>query len=402
MGEEPKFYNATMDLILALALIAGQLIKLPILSNGAMTVLDLTVAGYLLLAVIRRKISLPGSKTPGFFWFGLLFSATALIALVFTPLRLSLDQVFLSAAYLARFLIYLAFGLVVCQKAFPKLNKNLERVFVISGLGLSVLGLFQLTFFPDLQFLAVVGWDPHYFRLVSTFLDPNFLGSFLTLSLITLVNQFKNMTQKYAVLWFCVIFLALLLTFSRSAYITFLVAFAALSLLKRSPKLALVTMILTPILITGFFFYQKIIAEPRSVDRLASASNRLNSLDQGSQIFLRSPLFGVGFNSYRYALGQYRLASAEQIKSHGGSSNDISLLFVLATTGTVGLTAYLMFIGAISKTGWSNLKNSPDYGLTLTAGLPAILAGSLAINTLFYPPILLWIISFSALNSSGD
>ena len=191
-----------------------------------------------------------------------------------------------------------------------------------------------------------------------------------------------------------VTYLALLTTFSRGAYLAFVTSFGIYSILKRSTKLFFLTILLFSGLLLGFFAYQHLVAAPRGVDRTQSAEFRLNTWQQGWTIFQNQPILGVGFNAYRLALRQYRLADEQFLGSHGASTNDSSLLFVAATTGIIGLISYLFFLFQIAKIGF---RKNP----ILLASLVGLVAQSFFANTLFYPFLLFWLILLASVDGEG-
>jgi O-antigen ligase len=292
-----------------------------------------------------------------------------------------------SFLYTIRLSSIFIFGWLISQKTLT--TKQIEFILITAGALTATLGLFQFLFLPDLSFLAQFGWDPHYYRLASTFLDPNFMGSFLSLILLLIFFSLEKNILKYKKILFLLVYLALLLTFSRSAYLMFSLCFLTASFLQKSLKIFLITLILISGLFLGFKIYQNLVAQPHNVDRTASAQTRLSSWQQGFMIFTHSPLLGVGFNSYHYALREYNLASESQITGHGGSSNDSSLLFVLDTTGLIGLTVYLIFLGVIFKIGLKAWQNRLLLGTILIAFLLGLIIQSFFIDTLFYSFLLL-------------
>ena len=161
----------------------------------------------------------------------------------------------------------------------------------------------------------------------------------------------------------------------------FFTSTSLLAIIQRSKKVLLTSLILSLGLLLGFYTYTKIVSEPKNIDRLKSASFRINTWQQGLDIFYHSPLLGVGFNNYQYALKQFNLADENFLNSHGSTSNDSSLLFVLATTGILGLFAFSLFIFFLIK---SNL-------VSFTV-ITVLIIHSIFNNSLFYPPILLSII----------
>lgn len=369
------------SLMITLAIMAGQLIKLPVGSGGGATLLDVVVIALSLFGLFQIKLRL--IKPPTFIIASLSFILVALLSLMLTPLSLTTEEYLSSFLYIIRFSVYILLGWLLLSKALPSLKQNINQILLLSGGNLAVLGLFQFIFLPDLKFLSIFGWDPHYFRTTSTFLDPNFLGTFLVLTLILLYQRFL-INKIWSLFMAVVIYLALLTTFSRGSYLAFIAAFLTLSILNRSFRLGLVTTLLFLGLMLGFSSYQILIAQPRNIDRAQSAESRLGTWQQGFKLFQSHPILGVGFNTYRYALREYGLGDQQFLKSRGSSTNDSSLLYIAATTGVVGFITYLFFLFALIKI---SLK-----GKILPAAIMGLLAQSFFANTLFYPPILLWII----------
>ncbi len=366
--------------ILTLAIVAGQLIKLPIGGSGP-TLLDLVVLVFCLLKIFKLKAFL--KEPPLYIKAGLVFILVTLLSLILTPLKLTIPEYLISSLYIVRFFIFILLGWLLYSKAFPNLAKNSLNILSISGTVLAVLGLIQLLILPDLRFLEQFGWDPHYFRTASTFLDPNFLGAYLVLTLI-LIHRSKK--------WFFVIvYLALMTTFSRGSYLAFLISFLTLAFLNKSLKSGVITIVLFLGLMVGFFSYQHLVAEPRGINRTESAEFRFSTWQQGWQLFQTHPILGVGFNTYKYALSKYNLGDKTFLQTHGSSTNDSSLLYVAATTGIIGLISYLVFLGSMMTQGVK--LNYP-----LAAGILGLVTQSFFANTLFYPPLLLWVILIAAIH----
>lgn len=353
--------------ILTAAIVTGQLIKVPLSSGGGVTILDLAVALLCFIGLVKLKFKL--KKPPIFIISALFFILIALFSLILTPLSLQAGEYLTSFLYIVRFSLYMFLGWII----FSGFQNHTNKILIFSGVSLATLGLIQFIFLPDLRFLSRFGWDPHYFRAVSTFLDPNFLGAFLVLTLL--------LTTRTRFI-FILIFTAMLLTFSRGAYLAFLVSFLTLSFLQKSLKLALFTLMLFSILILGFLTYQKEVAEVKGINRTESATYRLTAWQQGWQIFSQHPILGVGFNAYKYALKQYNIGDEQFLQSRGSTTNDSSLLYVASTTGILGFAVYLFFLFSLIKKG----------NVILTAALLGLLAQSFFVNNLFYPPVLTWLV----------
>lgn len=373
--------------ILALAITSGQLIKIPIISQGTITVLDIVVLIFCLAGLIKIRFKL--QKPPSQIMAVILFISAATASLAFSPLSLNLNEYLVSFFYILRFSLYVLFAWIITL-AFPNIQNNLKKVLLISGISFAVLGLIQFILLPDLYFLHTLGWDPHYFRTVSTFLDPNFTGAFLVLTLLLLI-YLKNqslVSSKLFYLFFILSFIALLTTFSRSSYLMFLFSGLAYSLMKKSKIFFLITLVLFLTLLFSFKSYTRQVAGPKNIDREASASFRLNTWQQGFYLFKNSPILGIGFNSYRYGLKEYKLGDNQFLQSHGSTSNDSSLLFVAATTGIIGLIAYFYFLLSLSFISFPNR-------LLILPAVTGLLIHSIFANSLFYPPILAWLLLIS-------
>lgn len=381
---EYTFMNIFLISILAFAVSAGQLIRFPF-GTGGISLLDITIVLLSLggLAISKFQLIKPPLPIVSL----LAFISIGIISLILTPLHLITSEYFNSFSYSGRLFIYVLFAWLLASNVFGELGKNIIKVFSLSGVAFAILGLLQFIFFPNLDFLAYSGWDPHYFRTVSTFLDPNFAGAFLVLTLLLISQRFFE-DKRWNTIFFITVYLALLTTFSRSSYFMFLASGLIFSILKKSKILFLAVLLLFLGLIFGFQLYSQAVAKPRNIDRGQSASFRLSTWQQGITLFQKSPVLGVGFNAYRYGVKEYNLSDNAFLQSHGSSSNDSSLLFVLSTTGILGFGIYLFFL-------WSLIKTAGKQSILIKAAVAGLLIHSFFANSLFYPPILAWLIFIS-------
>lgn len=118
--------------------------------------------------------------------------------------------------------------------------------------------------------------------------------------------------------------------------------------------------------------------------RTVSSVARLESAQNTILIIKNNPIFGVGFNSYRYAQLRYNIRSEKLgVVSHADAGTDNSFLFVMATTGLVGFILFAFLWFCIFK----QQLTKP----LLIASLVGIFVDSLFVNSLFYPFIMLWL-----------
>lgn len=297
---------------------------------------------------------LPNIKKPVLSFF--LVGVTSLFTALF---RFSMSEVFVGGLYLLRWLVYASFSNIKIQ---------LFKLLPILGFGMAILGLGQYLLFPDIRGLFPLGWDLHYYRVVGSLLDPGFTGLILVFTLVYLfLNKFPKLT------WI-ITYLTLALTYSRSSYLAFFIAFSWISYQKRTWKYILVSLCLITVTVT--VLPRAADGEGVKLERTYSVWARAESWKTAWNIFVQNPILGVGFNTYRYAQN----ASPE---SHAGAGVDSSLLLVLATTGIIGFVIYLKYL----KYLWSLGKND----LVLSTSLITVFVHSLFLNSQFYPHVMLWI-----------
>lgn len=297
---------------------------------------------------------LPNIKKPVLSFF--LVGVTSLFTALF---RFSVPEVFVGGLYLLRWLVYASFSNIKIQ---------LFKLLPILGFGMAILGLGQYLLFPDIRGLFPLGWDLHYYRVVGSLLDPGFIGLILVFTLVYLfLNKFPKLT------WI-ITYLTLALTYSRSSYLAFFIAFSWIAYNRKSWKILITTILL--LLFTFFLLPRASDGEGVKLERTYSVWARAESWKTAWNIFVQNPILGVGFNTYRYAQN----ASPE---SHAGAGVDSSLLLVLATTGIIGFVIYLKYL----KYLWSLGKND----LVLSTSLIAVFVHSLFLNSQFYPHVMLWI-----------
>jgi len=309
------------------------------------------------------------------------FVAWALVTFIFNLEGVGVGNEFVSFSYWIRLAVAFLVLLVIwnLKKLSPEIVKDLPNWFVVSGIILAMAGFVQLLVFPDFGKLdPSLGWDPHYFRLNSTFFDPNFTGAFLVICLAVL-GQMK-IRSKISYLSFTILLLAIILTFSRSAWLMLAIVVFIYGLFKSR-----LTLLLAILLAFSAYF-----AVPRIQTRLSgvtdpadSATYRLISWRQGLTISSQNLLTGVGFNNLRYAKEASEFYDYRPgLSTHSGAGFDSSLLVVLATTGVLGLAIFLSFYLTIF------IQLLMSRRLLIWGVLIALLVGSNFINSLFYAPIL--------------
>jgi O-antigen ligase len=386
----------------------GELLRLDLANNITLKPLDL-IAGA--ITVVWLFI---GSKklTKQELWYYFLFPVIALIALLVSLIWLPPEHFLSSALYLVRWISYLGvfFAIKDLDKAF---KKKIIPLLFIDGIIIVLLGYLQYFFFSSLKPLYYLGWDDHMYRLFSVFLDPNYTGALLVLYLLFLggilydLSNKKNRSSLKVSLFKTTIvprnylltavsitsiftLIALFLTFSRSSLLMLLVGVSSFFILigKKKYILILLTVLLVFIAIISSKFY----VENINLLRKTSTNARIGNYEVAMSIIKDHPFLGIGFNTYRYAKEYYHIKSNwTNAPSHADAGVDNSFLFVLVTTGIVGLCAYFLLWWKLLRRAFIHFKKYKNgKAAVIIASGVGLFIHALFINSLFFPAIMFW------------
>ena len=376
----------------------GQLLRFPISEGGSIVFNDLFVPLVLTIwlanGMVKKKIVIQKSS----------LNIPLLLFLVITLFSFLLNfnnflgiECLQSLAYLLRLLSYSFVFFVVLDTI--KSKENLDQFYSLViwiGLIFAFLGFAQIVFFPSFEAMAKYGWDPHLNRLLSTFFDPNYAGGFLVLvcSLVLGRMLFTDNKAEKGLWFYAFLFLtlAIILTYSRSAYLAFAIMVLAIGIL-RSWRLLLFGALALVVAYFAFPRMQERILGGFSLD--ATAKMRLENYKEAQEIIEDNWLIGVGYNNLRAVREAY--GQVLDVKSHAAGGFDSTFLTILATTGVFGLFVYLWLCFRILKEAFKQFwdkKSSPvlrGLGLGIFAGFLSLVAHSQFVNSLLYPHIMLYL-----------
>lgn len=378
--KEIKIVNALVFVFIILASM-GQLIRIPInLGDSSFTLhpIDLISLSFAIVFMCKRgwqwttwRLFTP---TIAALAFSLVMSLT-----VFAPL-----QVTYGGLYLLRLVSYFAMFVVIQHLVkSKKINDLILKSVVISSLFVGLLGFVQYIIVYDTRTIGVWGWDYHLGRLISTHLDPNFSGLILTLGIVISTGLYFKERSRYVLLSMVTLLPAFALTYSRSSYLSLIFAFATLTFLLRKNVIKFVAVALM-IIAMIFIVLPKGDSIGVKLDRKDSIYMRFDNFNETSQIWHKYPLFGVGYNNI--CTSRTEMGYKSGLHSCGGADN--SIMFILATSGVVGL---MMFVFMGSE--MINLSRKDIYGFIFLSCLVAVFVHSMFINSAFYP----WILGYMAL-----
>lgn len=326
----------------------------------------------------------------------LIFIIVGFVALLLNSYWLNLEYFLISLLYLLRWLLYASLYFIInsLDKKFVKKLKTLILVpisFVIIG------GYIQFIFYQSLRNLWYLGWDEHLYRLFAGFLDPNFTGSILVMTLIYLIHfamsVYRENNKKFIFLSILGIlnFLAVYLTYSRSALIMLLTSVIAYLVLIGQKKIIFILVLVSVVIL--MLSPKSFQTEGTNLFRIKSVAERIESAQAAVKIIIKNPVIGVGFNSYRYAMNRYGIAVDGIWKTtHSGAGTDNSFLFVLATTGIIGFTCFIYLLCKIFKLCLIKSEKN-KFSFVLISVLIGLIVNSLFVNSLFFVYVLelIWI-----------
>ncbi len=336
-------------LALVLTLGFGQLLRFEV-SGIPIFLHDILITLIIPLAYLsgKQKISPP-------LWLKLIvlgLAIGAIRALTLFPLSLLI----IHSLYSLRTLAYLILFLLLKSRSI-KINKS---SFLLAGLISLVIGLIQYIKFPDMRIFQYLGWDDHLSRLTLPHFDPTFSGAFLAVSLLF------SLPLKSSLIYHLALTLGILLTYSRSIWLS--LALTATLFIKRKTRLLLAVLaIITAILLLPTSF-----GEGTNLLRTYSINSRLShDLDLAGRVG-GNFITGIGYNSLPLIID-----TQQESPNHNTGFNN-SFLTILATSGIIGLLGWFLFLRSLY---YEHTRLRPI--------LVFLVIGSLFNNLLLYPFTLL-------------
>lgn len=373
-------------IIFCLSLLGGQLVRITPVPGVTVYPHDIVLFLYVvshakaLFSSIVRGGNDPIQLSLSFFVFSMLLS------LVVNLPQHTVGQQIEGVLYLARFILY---ALVYFCVAGQPYTRGVLLYLYGTGVAFAVLGIIQYGLYPNLRNLSYLGWDPHYYRLFSTFLDPNFAGLFILLTLI--MGWYIKAYYRFRFMVWVQVFLvgALILTLSRSTYLAAIGSGVGYMLFGKTWKPLFALLACVAIVLFAPIPNREI----TPILRWETGQARITNWQENILMVGKAPVFGVGFN----LLGSDRVNTYTPLPSHARAGVDNSFLFVLRTTGIVGAAAYIYLLVAMVRLGevLCRQKKLIVLGQTYLLSLLAIFIHSMFINSFFYPWILLWLWMFT-------
>lgn len=399
-----------------LAVLAGNLVRLPVLSAGskaaALLPVDVLVALILALGALNALRARRWRIDRAMQW-GLAFVFVAIIGISTAPWRvgLSVRDVLFGGAYLVRWAGYLGVGLVLGSFLRARESLHLVRLFGVMVLVFASFGIVQSLFIPGFaqrvypEAAVYLDWDPQGSRLVSTFLDPNYAGILIVMGLCWWAGRL--IAGAKAPLWEgAVLGVGLLLTLSRGAMVALACALLTLLLARGVSRRALraslaavgVLAVASPLLIQYAAPYGKLIVD-------ASALQRLVNWQRAWTMLADYPWLGIGFNNTGFLQTRYGWV----VVGSASFGLDGGLLFIAALTGLIGLACFVMLLVSLvrsARTLWRSDLGADEraVGYAAAASVVAVTVHATFANTLLLTLVLVpgWILWSAPLSLQAD
>ena len=391
----------------------GEVIKFDLGNNISIKPVDIAAVILLLTWVTGSfKNFIKNTRSEKLFFPMLWVVVVMCISLAVNFKNFSGNEILVGLSYIVRWSLYGSLFFVV--KSFSsEFKKKVIYLLLITGALLTFFGFIQYFFYSNLRNLYYLGWDEHMHRMFSTFLDPNFAGAFFVLYLLFLLSflsyLFRN--NKIGEVWLISVvsifsLISVFLTHSRSALIMLFISIVIFSVLTKKWYWVFGFILISLVFI--FISSKSFNVENINLFRIASAEARLDSAKIAIQIIRENPVFGVGFNTYRYVQVKYGFRNPINSSiSHADAGTDNSFLFVLATMGIVGVIFYLNLLWNIVKKAYMGYKINRNgiqkhISIAVIASIGGLIINSLFINSLFYSFIMIWIWVLLGLISKRD
>lgn len=376
-------------ILLLLSIPLGQLTRFN-LSYGVSIYLQDVVSAFMVLALFinylkGKKVFQAKLQKPI-----VIFTTAILLSFLLNFRKVEYHQAIVGFLYLIRWVAYS--GIYFSTVFYRKENKSLFKNFsirdglLISGIAFSIFGILQYFFIPDLRQLKWLGWDDHYFRLVGTLLDPGFTGLLLVFTAILAIGT--KLKPQIKLIAFSTSILALFLTYSRASYLAFLGSIVVLATLR---KRIMTGLIISLFFIITLFLLPTAQSEGTNLMRIFSISQRITTWNQAIEISKDNPVFGIGFNLLRYEQRKRGFLGDDWLTSHSASGIQNSYAFVLATSGILGLLAFVWLVISMFKVHKKHFYKVDRKSQVIIISLVAISIHTIFTNSWFYSWTMIWI-----------
>ncbi|OGF58866.1 MAG: hypothetical protein A2Y62_11035 [Candidatus Fischerbacteria bacterium RBG_13_37_8] len=342
LGQHPHYPNNTYFFLLLTGMITGLLFhkkETPSVSNGFFK-----ISFIFLLLLFLSLLPYYGELFKSLYYFH------APLDWITRIIDSPAEQSLISLRNIMVFILWIIFAfLLIRKKIIHELDESLPFFFCTSATFYSLIGLLGFFNILDLEKIRPSTF-PSEHRLQSIFWHPAWFAEYITMTLpFFIVFLKKNHSKRLVTIYFLMFWiniLSVILTFQRGGIVAL---FALLCLwfifrgtVKRKILFSLFITCIILLLISIFIVY---VLEPEQFkDRFIEKffeNNRTRYWAAAIDMFLDSPLSGLGLDSYGWRYTDYRpIDSPGYVYLHGTAHNQYFQF--LACTGITGLIGYLV------------------------------------------------------------
>jgi hypothetical protein len=341
---------------------------------------DLVIIGFIAKAFVSQKFLLKSIARKIFKPSFLVILFIGWVVVGWINAFLTHGELVTGLLYFARLGLYGVGGYVLFELVKSEvIPRSAVRVGIfLFGFFLFYFGVMQYFFFPDTRMLFFLGWDDHYFRLISTLFDPGFTGLLFTLS-------FVFWQKQVGLKWSWPLLVGVLLTYSRASYLVAVISLVLLIMLSFTKNEVLKLLFFV---FTLFMFFVAIPFLPHpggegvNLARTSTIEARQKTWTEdlltlrGAELFVGKGLFTpVHLDTSEYADENHALLP------------DSWLATILVGTGGVGLAVFLVLLFNFFLRHW---KTHPYFII----GVLAVLFHGLFNNSLFYPFVVIFLLAW--------
>jgi len=353
-------------------------------------VLVIAIAASVLAVGTRRNFSRVRSELAVASMLFLVYSCTQ--GLLLSP---SSTRAMLEAVRLAMYIILLIVT-VQCVSTMPAVDLAI-RTLMLTGGAIAALGLYQAASGHYFWLLGLAAQG----RINVTFGDPNILGRYLAIVVISgLVLMDTDLISK-TVLWTIVLAssVSLILTGSRSAWLVTLAGMCIVWWFTRHERGAIGRRAIALGAIGCLIMVSDQLMKARAEtvwEGTGALGPRLGLIATGIQMYVDHPIFGVGFGGYNEVALRYYMDLLPYRGLFGaGNLSHTSLVTIAAELGTVGLAlTFWIFKAAVGQFKYAlgeTEKRRRTYAVLCFAGVVVIVLSAQAAARMFEEPML-WVL----------
>ncbi len=215
-------------------------------------------------------------------------------------------------------------------------------------------------------------------RIGGTLGGPNSAGSYFSLLLVPALSILISNVGKFykwlGVIALCLGTVALLLTYSRGGWLAFALSitiFISISWYRGWLPVWIPTVLFILTMLVALLFHEALIGRLFGGDN-GSALSRIPLMKLAFKIIAANPIIGVGVNNFSHVMVDYITSDLRGMWLYAVHNQ---YLLVWSETGTVGLLAFLWFLGSSIRSSWRCWQTQDPFFAPIGLSLTCVIIG---------------------------